>query len=172
MRFDIVLNNLVAWAFASGQVLLKSDGSPWRPIAHIDDISRGFLAALAAPRERVHNQAFNIGATAENYQMRDLAEIVAETVPGARIEFAPGASPDVRNYRVNCDKAADVLGFDPGWDARRGAQELYEAYQAVGLTTEEFEGPRYQRIAHIRELLRLGILDNRLRVTGRHERAA
>lgn len=172
MRFDIVLNNLVAWAFASGQVLLKSDGSPWRPIAHIDDISKAFLAALDAPRERIHNEAFNIGATTENYQMRDLADIVGETVPGARIVYAPGASPDVRNYRVSCDKAAEVLDFQPDWNARRGAQELYEAYQAVGLTTEEFEGPRYQRIAHIRELLGSGVLDMRLRVTDGHERAA
>lgn len=165
MRFDIVLNNLVAWAFASGQVLLKSDGSPWRPLVHIDDIAGGFLAALAAPREAIHNQAFNIGGNAENYQMRDLAEIVADTVPGSKIEFAPGASPDLRNYRVNCDKAAEVLGFIPNWNARQGARELFETYQALGLTTEEFEGPRYQRIAHVREMLRSGTLDDRLRLT-------
>jgi nucleoside-diphosphate-sugar epimerase len=164
MRFDIVLNNLVAWAYASGTVLLKSDGSPWRPIVHIDDICSAFLAALEAPRERVHDQAFNIGATSENYQIRDLAQIVSETVPDSSIAFAPGASPDTRNYRVSCDKAADVLGFRLRWDAARGAVELYEAYRAAGLTAAEFEGPRYQRIAHIRQLLSLGMLDNRLRV--------
>jgi nucleoside-diphosphate-sugar epimerase len=164
LRFDVVLNNLVAWAYSSGQVLLKSDGTPWRPIVHVEDIARAFLAVLDAPRDRVHDQAFNIGSTAENYQMRQLAEIVAETVPGCRVELAPGASPDTRNYRVRCAKAADVLGFRTAWDARRGARELYDAYRAVGLSTEEFEGPRFQRIAHIRLLLAQGLLDDDLRV--------
>jgi nucleoside-diphosphate-sugar epimerase len=172
MRFDIVLNNLVAWAFTTGQVLLKSDGSPWRPIVHVSDIAQAFLLALEAPRERVHDQAFNVGASAENYQIRELAEIVAETVPGCRLEFAPGASPDTRNYRVNCDKVADVLGFQPAWDARRGAAELYHAYQVATLLPEEFEGPRYQRIAHVRQLLALGLLDQRLRVVGDASREA
>jgi nucleoside-diphosphate-sugar epimerase len=165
MRFDIVLNNLTAWAFTSGEVLLKSDGTPWRPMVHIEDIARAFLMVLEAPRELVHNQAFNIGSTSENYQMRDLANIVAETVPGCRVGFAAGASPDSRNYRVSCEKTASVLGFTTTWDARRGARELYEAYRAIGLSTEEFEGPRYQRIAHIRQLLGQGLLDDRLRVT-------
>jgi nucleoside-diphosphate-sugar epimerase len=172
MRFDIVLNNLVAWAYTSSQVLLKSDGTPWRPIIHIDDICRAFLTVLEAPRERIHNQAFNIGATTENYQIRELAEIVAQTVPGAHVKFAADASPDARNYRVSCEKAADVLGFRLTWDARQGAMELYEAYQAVGLTTEEFEGPRYQRIAHIHQLLELGFLDARLRVVKELARTA
>jgi nucleoside-diphosphate-sugar epimerase len=165
MRFDIVLNNLTAWAFTSGEVLLKSDGTPWRPMVHIEDIARAFLMVLEAPRELVHDQAFNIGSTSQNYQMRALAEIVAETVPGCRVGFAAGASPDTRNYRVSCEKAASVLGFATTWDARRGARELYEAYRAIGLTTEDFEGPRYQRIAHIRQLLEQGLLDDRLRVT-------
>jgi nucleoside-diphosphate-sugar epimerase len=165
MRFDIVLNNLTAWAFTSGQVLLKSDGSPWRPLVHIEDISRAFLTVLAAPRETVHNEAFNIGATDENYQMRELAEIVAETVPDCRVDFAAGASPDTRNYRVSCEKAASLLGFKTEWDARRGARELYEVYRMNRLTAEDFEGPRYQRIAHIRQLLEHGLLDRHLRVT-------
>jgi nucleoside-diphosphate-sugar epimerase len=165
MRFDIVLNNLTAWAFTSGEVLLKSDGTPWRPLVHIEDIARAFIIALTAPRELVHNQAFNIGSTSANYQMRELAKIVAETVPDCRVSFAADASPDTRNYRVSCEKAASVLGYATTWDARRGATELYEAYQAIGLTTEEFEGPRYQRIAHIRQLLDQGVLDERLRVT-------
>jgi len=165
IRFDIVLNNLVAWAFCSGRVLLKSDGSPWRPIVHIEDISRAFLAALEAPREVVHDEAFNIGATTENYRIRDLAEIVARTVPGSRIEFAPDASPDRRNYRVSCDKAAQLLGFRTTWTAGRGADELLAAYRREGLTTEEFEGPRYLRIAHIKHLLECGLLDERLYVS-------
>jgi nucleoside-diphosphate-sugar epimerase len=163
MRFDIVLNNLTAWAFTSGEVLLKSDGSPWRPLVHIEDIARAFLTVLEAPREIVHNEAFNIGSTTENYQMRELAEIVVETVPGSRMCFAPGASPDARNYRVSCDKAASMLGFKTEWDARRGARELYEAYREIGLTVDQFEGPRYQRISHVRHLLEQGFLDERLR---------
>ncbi|HYO10199.1 MAG TPA: SDR family oxidoreductase [Tepidisphaeraceae bacterium] len=164
LRFDLVLNNLVAWAMTTGRIFMKSDGTPWRPIVHIEDISRAFVAALKAPREAVHNEAFNIGRTEENYRVRELAEIVAETVPGCRIEYADGASPDKRCYRVNCDKALRVLEhFRPQWTARKGAQELYAAYQKVGVTLEEFEGPRYQRIAHIKQLLERGAIDTSLR---------
>jgi nucleoside-diphosphate-sugar epimerase len=163
LRFDIVLNNLTAWAFTTGQVRLKSDGSPWRPIVHIGDIARGFLTALQAPREKVHNEAFNIGATTENYQMRQLAELVAEVVPDCEVGFADGASPDTRNYRVSCDKAAEVLGYHTTWTAKQGAEELYAAYQKVGLTLDEFEGPRYQRLAVLKGLLSSGRIDDTLR---------
>lgn len=163
-RFDIVLNNLTAWAFTTGQVMLKSDGSPWRPIVHIEDISRAFVAALKADRDAIHDEAFNIGQTSENYRVRELAEIVARTVPNCRVSLAEGASPDKRNYRVNCDKAARVLThFKPKWTAARGAVELYEAYKQTSLTLDEFEGPRYQRIAHIRKLIAEGELDANLR---------
>lgn len=164
LRFDLVLNNLVAWALTTGLVYLKSDGTPWRPIVHIEDISRAFLAVLKAPREKVHNQAFNVGQTSENYRMRELAEIVAETVPGCRIEYAPDAGPDKRNYRVNCDKIKQTLPeFQPAWNARRGARELYESFQKVGITLEEFEGPRYKRIDHIKQLIAAGRLDESFR---------
>ncbi len=164
LRFDLVMNNLVAWALTTGLVYLKSDGSAWRPIVHIEDMSRAFLAALEAPKEAVHNQAFNVGRTEENFRIRELAEIVAETVPNSRVEYAEGASPDKRNYRVNCDKIRRVLpGFQPQWTARRGAQELYETYQKVGLKLEEFEGPRYRRISTIKELIASGRLDESLR---------
>ncbi len=164
LRFDLVLNNLVAWAFTTGQVYLKSDGTPWRPIVHIEDISRAFIAALHAPREVVHNQAFNVVPVGENYRIREIAEIVVETVPGSRLEFAPDAGPDKRCYRVSSDKIVQALPeFKPQWNARRGAQELYEAYKKIGLTLEEFEGPRYQRIGHIKQLLSSGRLDENLR---------
>ena len=159
LRFDIVLNNLVAWAYTTGRVLIKSDGSPWRPIVHIKDIARAFLAVLDAPREAVHNESFNVGSTAENYQIRDIADIVARVVPRCRIEYASGASADARNYRVRCDKIAERLGFTTTWTAEAGARELLDAYRAVGLTLDEFEGPRYQRIAHVRSLLADGTLD-------------
>jgi nucleoside-diphosphate-sugar epimerase len=166
MRFDLVLNNLVAWAFTTGRVHIKSDGTPWRPLIHIEDIARAFLEVLRAPRERVHNQAFNVGANEENYQVRDLARIVCETVPGSRVEFAEGGGPDRRNYRVDFGKIARTLpGFRPRWNARRGAQELHEAYRKTGLHLEEFEGPRFKRIDHIRGLLESGRLDAALRWT-------
>lgn len=164
LRFDLVLNNLVAWAVTTGQIYLKSDGTPWRPIVHIEDIARAFLAVLEAPRELIHNAVFNVGRNADNYRISDLAEIVAATVPGCRIAYAPDAGPDKRNYRVDCSRIQQTLpGFRPQWDAAKGAQELYDAYQRVGLTLEEFEGPRYKRIAHIRRLLESGELDESLR---------
>ncbi len=164
MRFDLVLNNLVAWAYTTGLVYLKSDGTPWRPIVHIEDISRAFLAILHSPRERVHNQAFNVGINAENYRIRELAEIVKDTVPGCRIEYAQDAGPDKRCYRVNFSKYEKTFpGFNLLWDARRGARQIYESYRTHGLRQEDFEGPKYMRIAHIKHLLAVGRLDRTLR---------
>jgi nucleoside-diphosphate-sugar epimerase len=164
LRFDIVLNNLVAWAYTTGKIYLKSDGTPWRPIVHIEDISRAFIAALEAPADHVYNEAFNVGQTEHNYRIRDLAEIVAEVVPGCTAEFADDAGPDKRSYRVSFEKIRRKLpAFKPKWDARKGAEQLFKAYQASGITLEEFEGPRYQRIGHIKKLLAEGILDADLR---------
>jgi nucleoside-diphosphate-sugar epimerase len=164
LRFDLVLNNLVAWALTTGLIYIKSDGTPWRPIVHIEDISRAFLAVLEAPRELIHNQAFNVGRNEDNYQIRDLAEIVKDTVPDCRIEYAKDAGPDKRCYRVDCSKNLKVQPyFQPQLDTRKGAEELYTAYRKVGLTLEEFEGPRYQRIAHLKQLLSTGKVDENLR---------
>ena len=164
LRFDLVLNNLVAWAYTTGRVFLKSDGSAWRPVLHIEDMSRAFVAVLNAPRELVHNESFNVGRTDENYTIRELAHIVAETVPGSILEFAEGASADKRNYRVNCDKIVNTLpDFKPVWTASKGAQELYDAYQEVGFQVDEFEGPRYRRIHHIKQLIERHDLDTNLR---------
>lgn len=164
LRFDLVVNNLVAWAHTTSQVHLKSDGSPWRPLVHVRDISRAFLSALRASRERIHAQAFNVGSTEGNYQVRDVARIVAQVVPGSQVSFAEGASPDKRNYRVRCEKVQRQLGWSPVWTVRRGAHELYDAYRHHGVTLQEFEGPRYQRIAHVKELLARGELTPELRV--------
>jgi len=164
LRFDLVLNNLVAWAFTTGLVYLKSDGSPWRPIVHIQDIAHAFVSTLYAPQHLIHNQAFNVGQTEENYRISELAQIVVDTVPGSRLEYAPDAGPDKRCYRVNCEKIKRTLpDIQPQWNARQGAEELYLAYQKTGLTLEEFEGPRYQRIAHIQKLLASQQLDETLR---------
>ncbi len=164
MRFDIVLNNLTAWAYTTGQILLKSDGTPWRPLVHIEDISRAAIAILEAPRAAVHNQAFNVGLNSENYQMRQLAEIVRETVPNCEISFAAGAGPDKRNYRVDFNKYARAFPDRPlQWNVRRGARQIYESYRSFGLKKDEYEGPRYKRIAQIKHLLSTGQLDENLR---------
>ena len=167
MRVDLVLNNLVAWAVTTGRIHLMSDGTPWRPLVHIADISRAFLAVLEAPREVVHDQAFNVGRTADNYRIRELAEIVAETVPGCAITYAEGAGPDKRCYRVDCDKIARLLpAFQPQWDARKGAREIHDAYRQAGLTAEDFQGPRYVRLGRIRQLQEEGRIDAALRWSG------
>jgi nucleoside-diphosphate-sugar epimerase len=164
LRLDIVLNDLVAAAYTTGRVYIKSDGTPWRPIAHIRDIVAAALAALEAPREAIHNQVFNVGLTEENFRIRELAEIVAETVPGCRIEYAPGGGPDKRCYRINFDKIRRMLpSFRPQWTARKGAQELYDAYRAAGLRAEDMESGRYIRLTNIRRLLKAGQLDASLR---------
>jgi nucleoside-diphosphate-sugar epimerase len=163
LRFDVVLNNLVAWAFTAGKVLLKSDGTPWRPIVHIEDISAAFIAVLAAPCEAVSGQAFNVGRDDQNFRIQEIAEIVKQTVPGCEIQFAEGAGPDERNYRADFGKITRVLpNFRPAWDARKGARQLYEAYRSIGLKVEDFEGPRYRRIDHIRQLMASGDLSNDL----------
>jgi nucleoside-diphosphate-sugar epimerase len=164
LRFDLVLNNLVAWAHATGRIYIKSDGTPWRPIVHIADISRAFIAVLKAPMDLVNNQAFNVGRSDENYQIRDLAQIVNETVPNCTVEYAKDGSPDTRCYRVDFSKINRVLpDFKPQWTARMGAKEIYDAVRGAGLQLEDFEGPRYKRISHIQELLKSGRLDLNLR---------
>lgn len=160
IRFDLVLNNLVAWATTTGNIHMKSDGTPWRPITHIEDISRAFTATLETPVEKIRNEAFNVGQTEHNYQIKELAEIVAEVVPGCEVTFADDAGPDKRSYRVNCDKIQRVMPhFKPQWDARKGAESLYKSYLAQELTLDEFEGPRYQRIGHIKKLIADDIID-------------
>ena len=163
LRCDVALNNLAAWAFTTTSVRLKSDGTPWRPLVHIRDIAQAFLLALNAPVADVNGKAFNVGATQANHQIRELAEVVAGVVPGCEVELASDASPDTRNYRVNCDLFARTVGFRTEWDIERGAHELYDAFRSVGLTLAEVEGPRFQRIAQIRALLEQGTIGPDLR---------
>jgi nucleoside-diphosphate-sugar epimerase len=166
MRLDIVLNNLVAWAYTTGRVVIQSDGTPWRPLIHIEDICRAFLAVLNAPREVIHNQAFNVGITEENFQVRELAEVVRDTVPGCTIEYSSDGGPDPRSYRVDFSKVKTLLpSFQPQWNVRRGAQELYAACRETGLTLADFQGPRFKRLTHIRNLLTAGKLNDELRWT-------
>ena len=164
LRLDVVVNNLVGWAHTTGEIVLQSDGTPWRPLVHIEDISRAALAVLAAPRELVHDEAFNVGATAENYMIREVAEIVAE-VTGATATFAAGGGePDTRSYRVDCSKLAQILpDATPLWTVKRGAEELARTYAEWRMTFEDFTGPRGLRLKRVRELQEAGRLDDELR---------
>lgn len=164
LRIDLVLNNLVGWATTTGKIKLLSDGSPWRPIVHAEDISRAFLAAAEAPRDVIHDEAFNVGRTAHNYRVRDIAEIVARAVPGAELEMAPEAGPDKRSYRVDFTKIETRLpGFDPQWDPQRSAARLHAAFREVGLTAEDMDGPSFIRLKHLEELIASGRLGRDLR---------
>jgi nucleoside-diphosphate-sugar epimerase len=164
LRGDLVVNNLVGYAVTTGEVLIKSDGTPWRPLVHIEDISRAFLSVLDAPREVVHDQAFNVGQTDENYRISEVAEIVEAVVPGSRVQYAEGGGPDVRCYRVNCDRLPAVVpSFRPSWTVRRGVEELFEAFVSRSLTLETFESSRFLRLKHVRELQEQGTLDEQLR---------
>jgi nucleoside-diphosphate-sugar epimerase len=164
LRADIVVNNLVGYAVTTGKVLIQSDGTPWRPLVHIEDISRAFLAVLHARRELIHNEAFNVGASNENYRIREIAEIIERIVPDAEASFAEGAGPDKRSYQVDCSKIGRVLpDFEPQWTVPRGVHEMYEAYVRNGLTFEEFTGSRFLRIKRVQELQAAGRLSDDLR---------
>lgn len=157
IRFDLVVNNLVAWAHTTGEIHLKSDGSPWRPLVHVRDIALAYIAALEAPVNDIHDCAFNVGNTAENYQVREVAEIVHDVVPNSELGFADDAGPDSRNYRVDCNKIAKTLhSFKPQWTVKRGVEELHDAFCEHGLELRDFEGARYKRIAHITHKIELG----------------
>lgn len=164
LRADLVVNNLVGYALTTGEVLIKSDGSPWRPLVHVEDLCRAFLAVLEAPRELVHDQAFNVGRTGENFQIREVAETVAAAVPDSRVTFAPGGTADTRNYRVDFSKIERELpGYRPVWTLRDGVEEIVAAYRAHGLSESEFLGPRYYRIQTVKDRLAGGTLGADLR---------
>ncbi|MGH9153111.1 MAG: NAD-dependent epimerase/dehydratase family protein [Acidimicrobiales bacterium] len=166
LRGDLVVNNLVGYAVATGEVRMKSDGTPWRPLVHVEDISLAFCALLEAPLDLVHCQAFNVGRTSENYRIREVAAIVEDVVPGSRITFAADAGPDLRNYRVSCERIeTTVPGYRPVWTVRRGVEQMLAAYLEHGLTLDDLTGGRLQRIARVVHLLGEGRLDDTLRWT-------
>jgi nucleoside-diphosphate-sugar epimerase len=164
LRGDLVVNNLVGYAYATGTVLIKSDGSPWRPLVHIRDIATAFIAALEAPRDIVHNQSFNVGRTTENYRIREVADMVMDVVRGSQVTYAANGGPDLRCYRVDSGKIAGLPGFQPRWTLRDGIEELYAAFRSSDLTLDDLEGSRYIRLARIRERLDDGSIDASLRV--------
>lgn len=164
IRFDLVINNLVAWALTTGRIHMKSDGTPWRPLVHIEDISQAVICALKAPREDIHNLAVNVGSNEENYQMKELAQFVIDTVPNSEIRYADGAGPDKRCYRANFDKIRRVFpDFKTKWTAKKGVEQCYESYRKNGLNKDDYEGVKYKRIAHIKDLIANGQLDTNLR---------
>lgn len=168
LRGDLVVNNLVGHAVTTGRVYLKSDGSPWRPLLHVEDAARAVLAVLHAPLDDVHDRAFNVGRTQENYRIREVAEIVEAAVPGSTITFADGAGPDLRNYRVSCERLEALDGYDPQWTVARGVTELVEAYRRWHLTRDDLEGTRYLRVRRVQQLLEAGCVQPDLRpATGR-----
>jgi len=163
LRCDVVINNLAGWAVTTGQVKILSDGSPWRPLVHVEDICAGAIAALTGRKDLVHNEAINIGRNGENYQIRDVAMVVGEAVPGSVVTFAEGGEPDTRDYRVDFSKAASILdAFQPKWTVATGARQVVDAFTTAGLTEEDFLGSNYLRIRRIRELLADGALDGDL----------
>jgi len=173
IRWDLVLNNLTAHAACTGKIFMKSDGTPWRAIVHIEDISRAFTAVAEAKREIVHDQAFNIGQTKENYHVSEIAEIVARTVPNSKIEYAPGAGPDPRCYRVNCDKLPRMVpAYQPQWTATAAAKQVYESIRKYGLTVEDFEGAKFARLPHMKKLIADGVVDERFNYTAKANKAA
>ena len=164
LRLDIVVNNLTAVAMTTGAVHLQSDGSPWRPLVHVEDICRAFLAALEAPRERIHNEAFNVGRSEDNVQVRDIAEMVRDAMPGSSLSFADGAGPDLRNYRVDFSKLADTFpNLRLQWSVRAGVDELVNAYRDLGFSYDDFQSSRFVRLRRINELLSAGLVDGMLR---------
>jgi nucleoside-diphosphate-sugar epimerase len=167
LRLDLVVNDLTAWAVVTGRVRVRSDGTPWRPLVHVEDIARAFVAMLEAPRAAIHGQCFNVGASAENHRVRDLAEMVGRAVPGSRIEYADGAGPDPRSYRVDFAKVAGTVpAFSPRWTLGEGIIQLVRAFETAGLTRADLEGPRFRRVGRVRQLMADGALDARLRRSG------
>ncbi|MEA2001327.1 MAG: SDR family oxidoreductase [Actinomycetota bacterium] len=172
LRGDLVVNNLTGFAVTTGRVFLKSDGTSWRPLVHVEDVARAFLAVLEADRDRIHDEAFNVGTSEENYRIRDVAEIVRSVVPGSSVVLSNEAFDDLRNYRVNCDKLANTLpAFLPEWNVRRGVTDLFGAYVQEGLRLDDLEGSRFGRVRRVRDLRTAGRLDEELRWTSENEMA-
>ena len=164
LRADVVVNNLVGVAFTTGEVLIQSDGTPWRPLVHIEDIARAFVAVLHAPRELIHNEAFNVGRSEENYRVRDLGALVERVVPGSKVRYAEGGGPDPRCYRVDCSKLMRTLPeYQPQWTVREGMEQLRDAFERNGLTRDELLGDKYFRIKRLRALQSAGSIDDSLR---------
>jgi len=164
LRGDLVVNNLTGYAVTTGQVLLKSDGSSWRPLIHVEDIAMAFLVLMEADRSLIHDQAFNVGATDENYRIASVASMVEEVVDGSVVTLSDDAFGDPRSHRVDCTKLETTFpAARPRWTVRKGIEQLAEAYLSNGVTLEQLEGSRYQRIRHVVGMIDQGMLGPDLR---------
>jgi nucleoside-diphosphate-sugar epimerase len=164
IRFDTVFNSLLGSAVATHQVVVRGDGTPWRPVVHVRDLARAFIAVLETPRENVHNEAFNTGTAELNCQVRDLARFVVEAVPGSELVLRNEPTADRRTYKADFSKFARTFpDFRFEWTPPRGAHQLYDAFHAIGLTEETFTAARYTRLAWLRHLLDTRALDESLR---------
>jgi nucleoside-diphosphate-sugar epimerase len=164
LRCDLVVNNLTGWAYTSGKIKIMSDGSPWRPTVHVEDLGRAYIACLEAPIEAIHNETFNVGQNKENYRIKDMAEVVKKVVPGCEVEYTYEHGSDSRTYKVSFDKISTRLKgfFKPEWDIEKGVRQLYEAYKAHGLTEEEFTGKKYIRLNQLQVLVNNKAIDENL----------
>jgi len=164
LRIDIVLNNLVGWAVTTGKVVLYTDGSPWRPLIHVEDVCNAFLLVLQAPIETIHNQVFHVGFDDENYQIRELAEIVQSVVPNCELEFSSDHDGDQRTYIADFGKIHQTFPeFRPKWNARLGAEQLYQAYQRSEMSFSNFMGNKFMRLKQIDQLIQNNRVDDTLR---------
>jgi nucleoside-diphosphate-sugar epimerase len=172
MRFDIVLNNLSGFAWTTKEIKMTSDGTPWRPLVHVRDIGLAVACTLEAPRQIVHNQIFNVGSTEQNYQVREIAQIVGESFPGCRVSFG-NSDGDNRSYRVNFDKVNALLpGFKCTSNVADGARELYELFRRIDMSRETFEFHAYTRLRELQHLLRTGQIDGDFFWTSQKKAAA
>jgi len=164
MRFDLVVNSLTGFAHTKGEIVILGDGKPWRPLVHIRDITKAFHLALEAPRDVIHNQAFNVGASNENYQIRTLAEIVKQHYPDCEIKIMQKDAGDTRDYNVSFGKIAEDLGYESEWSVSRGVEELADTFRRIGLTEADFAGRLYTRLSQIEYLIDTKQVDERLYV--------
>jgi nucleoside-diphosphate-sugar epimerase len=163
LRFDIAVNNLTGWGYTTGKVKLLSDGRAWRPMVHVEDICQAIAETLKAPKDHIHNQAFNVGSSQENYQIRDIANMVAQIVPNCEVTFAEGAAADNRTYNVSFEKIQRAFpDFTLRWSVRKGIEQLYNAFVSTSMSYPLFNGRLFTRLKQINYLLESGALDTDL----------
>jgi len=163
LRLDLVVNNLVGWAMVTGQIKILSDGTPWRPIVHAEDIARAFIAVIDAPAERVNKEAFNVGIDSENYRIKEIAEIIGQIIPGCEIVITGEHGSDSRSYRVDFGKIKRQLPeFKPEWNLKTGVQQLQNHYLKYKMNDEKFNGRYFIRLKQIQHLLETKSVDDRL----------
>ena len=164
LRTDIVFNNLVACAFTTGTIEIKSDGTPWRPVVHIRDVCSAFIAGLEAPRELVSGRSYNVGIPNGNFTVRQLAEAAQESVVGSSLCFTGEHGSDSRTYRVSFDRILTELRdfYQPSWDLKSGGKELFDYFTSISLTESDFRGSQTVRLSKLQSLISAKLLDDRL----------